>query len=267
MLRLLDHPFEFLFVTFLILLMASITGAWWEKRHPDDTRTDTSFQAIQAGTLGLLGLLLGFSFAMAVTRYDLRIDESIDEANSIHTCWLRAAFLPQPLEQQSRQLIVDYTAVRLHLRDSKSPAEIDNLLRQSRAIQHQLWTVAASNDSPTARDSVTALYISSVNQLIDIANKRREAATNRIPAAAWVLVIFIAAIANGIVGYGSGSKRRWLLIVLPLVVSCSLVLICDLDSSRSNLLQIEPPALNHLQDDLLDPSGFAMTPGPSHASR
>jgi len=45
---------------------------------------------IAAATLGMLGLLLGFTLSMAISRYDARRAVIVDEANAIGTLWLRA---------------------------------------------------------------------------------------------------------------------------------------------------------------------------------
>src|SRR6187397_3131870 len=59
-----------------------------------DEARRTQIGGVQAAVLGLLGLLLGFTFSMAVNRYELRRDMVLKEANAAGTAWLRASLLP-----------------------------------------------------------------------------------------------------------------------------------------------------------------------------
>ena len=78
-----------------------------------------SFRSLMTGTgaamLGMLGLLLGFSLSMAVSRWDARHDVIVNEANAIGTIWLRAGFLEEPLRSDLRDTLREYTDARIAL--------------------------------------------------------------------------------------------------------------------------------------------------------
>ena len=68
---------------------------------------------IHAAVLGMLGLLLGFTFAMALERYDKRRILVIQEANAIGTTFLRASLLPEAHQAPVEDLLRRYLDLRL----------------------------------------------------------------------------------------------------------------------------------------------------------
>ena len=88
------HPSAILVLSFLGLWAATAIGAMLKKRRPLDEGLRTDFNVILGATLTLLGLLIGFSFSMASTRYDQRKTYEEAEANAIGTEYLRADLLP-----------------------------------------------------------------------------------------------------------------------------------------------------------------------------
>ena len=110
----LDHPLIFGPLAFLLLLAAGTIGAWIRStRQTTVTEASDSFKTLEGAVLGLLSLLLGFSFAMAVSRYDARKQLELDEANAIGTTWLRTSALEEPIRTQSRGVLRQYVPIRL----------------------------------------------------------------------------------------------------------------------------------------------------------
>ncbi len=255
MAALLDHPAAFLPVVVVILLLAGFAGLalrlWVPRLASSDHRHDLA--AIQASVLGLLGLLLGFSFSMAVNRYDLRRQLEIDEANAIGTTWLRTANLDQPARTEARRLLRAYVPLRAHLFPSASnPAELAQNARDTDAIQTQLWTIAsdAANLHP---DPVHALVLATLNDSIDLSEKRTAALENRIPGIAWIMLLFISATASLLTGLSLTSRSTLLLCILPVVVGAALTLILDLDTARSGFVQIQQQSMLRLEKQMQDP--------------
>jgi hypothetical protein len=65
---------------------------------------------------------------------------------------------------------------------------------------------------------------------------------NRIPLAAWTLMLAIAICPSALVGAGAdgaGTRSR-LLLVLPLVISIAFLLIADIDSPRRGVIRVIP---------------------------
>lgn len=252
MAALLDHPAAFLPIVVILLLTAGLAGLalrlWVPRLSSPNHRHDLA--AIQASVLGLLGLLLGFSFSMAVNRYDLRRQLEIDEANAIGTTWLRTANLDGPARTEARELLRTYVPLRAHLYPSASnPSELAQNARETGAIQTQLWTIA-SDTANLHPDPVRALLLSTLNDSIDLSEKRTAALENRIPGIAWIMLLFISSTASLLTGLSLTSRSTLLLCILPVVVGAALTLILDLDTPRSGFVKIQQQSMLRLEQQV-----------------
>ncbi|MBB5065018.1 hypothetical protein [Granulicella mallensis] len=239
MLTLLDHPLLFCPFVILFLFLGSLLGAWVRVRRAEAVARDAgSFKALEGAVLGLFALLLGFSFAMAVNRYDLRKQLEVEEANAIGTTWLRTDTLPEPARTAERQLLQQYVPVRLNFVAAGTDAQaIQRSLTQSGELQEQIWKIAAG-DASARRDPVSALLLSSLNDTIDVTEKRTAALENRIPSPAWAILLFMAFVSSALVAISITSRSKRLLVILPVVVGVVFALILDLDSSRSGFIRV-----------------------------
>ena len=100
-----------------------------------------------------------------------------------------------------------------------------------------MWKIAAG-DASVRRDPVSALFVSSLNDMIDVTEKRTAALENRIPSMAWAILLFMAFVSSALVAVSMMSRSKRLLAVLPVVVGVVLALILDLDSSRSGFIRV-----------------------------
>ncbi len=152
-------------VVSLLLLVVTEVGFIFGRRlrGRDDEHRKGQIGGIQGAILGLLALLLGFTFAMAVGRYETRRDLVLQEANSIGTTFLRASFLPPEHRQAVELLLRKYVDARLNFYDAGTDkTEISNAEQTTTSIQQELWShaVAASNVNPTP---LMATFINSLN--------------------------------------------------------------------------------------------------------
>src|SRR3974377_1939224 len=93
--RVTTNPFVVFIVSFIVLWLSALLGDLLRKRiRPLAEEERSDFSVALTGTLTLRGLLLGFPFSMAVTRYDQRKNYEEAEANAIGTEYLRADLLP-----------------------------------------------------------------------------------------------------------------------------------------------------------------------------
>lgn len=234
---LMNHMVLFFATICIILLASSYAGLLIQERQRE-TMAASSFKTLESAVLGLLALLLGFSFSMAVSRYDLRRQLEVEEANSIGTTWLRTETLPEPARSTERQLLRQYVPIRLDFFNAGTDQlAITRSLADGGALQQKIWDVAAA-DASIHRDPISSLFLSTLNDSIDATEKRTAAFENRIPAAAWILLLLVAGVSSLLVGMGASKRSRGLLLALPLVVACAMTLILDLDSPRSGLVRV-----------------------------
>lgn len=218
-------------------------------RTKDEARK-SQIGGIQTVILGMLGLLLGFTYAMAVDRFESRRALVLAEANAIGTTYLRAALLPEVHREAIEKLLRQYTSARLDFysagMDRSRQADARRTITH---IQHQLWThaVAAAKAAPTP---ITAAFISALNETIDLEAARMHAFRTHVPGLVWLLVLAVAACGCCAGGYGagaSGARGAFPTIVLPLLIAVVITLIADLDRSYGSWIGIHQQPLLDLK--------------------
>jgi hypothetical protein len=123
---------------------------------------------LQSACLALLALMIAFTFAMALSRFEGRRDAVLQEANAVGTTALRARLLPEPHNTETPKLLREYVQIRLDVTQrAPSPAEFDVAVADSNRIQQQLWQQAMAMAAKNNDVVPTGLFIHSLNELID----------------------------------------------------------------------------------------------------
>jgi len=224
----------------------------------DEAHRD-EIDVFQAAVLSLLGLLLGFTFAMALERYDNRRALVVSEANAILTTWLRAGLLPGPHQQPVRGLLRDYVDLRLRGRAAlKDPSLTAELRRQNAEIHSKLWE-HAEESAREAPNDITATFVSALNDLFDIDTRRIQAARSRIPNGVWLILLLVGGVGCSVSGYSAGVRRVHSTLVgvlLPLLVTGVILLILDLGNETKGTIGVSQLPLIDLREYLRSiPSG------------
>jgi len=247
----LNYPVLFFPVSLFVLWLSARVGASFRRRRPlkEDERGDFGF--VQAATLTLLGLIIGFSFSMAIGRYDQRRNYEEAEANAIGTEYVRTDLLPAADQARVRALLRKYLDLRILFYRTRNEGEIQKVNGATAQLQEEMWSAvqAPALAHPTP---VMALAVSGMNDVLNSQGYTQAAWWNRIPIAAWGLMITIAICCNFLVGYGgrSAEAKASLLFVLPLVVSIAFLLIADIDSPRGGLIHVPPQNLVSVSQSL-----------------
>jgi hypothetical protein len=245
----LDHPRLFFLLSLFMLWLSAQFGASWRRRRALKEEEREDFAVVQAATLTLLGLIIGFSFSMATTRYDLRKTYEEAEANAIGTEYVRAGLMPAVNVAGVRALLKKYLDLRISFYNSRGDGDLQQVNADTAQLQNQMW--AAVQDPAVAQPSpVIALAVAGMNDVLNSQGYTQAAWWNRIPGAAWMLMFAIAIFCNGLLGYGSRRLQMKLLVILPLVVAVSFFLIADIDSPRRGIIRVRPQNLESVQQSL-----------------
>ena len=219
-------------------------GSYWKQRHPEEQ--ESHIGAMIYATFSLWAFLLAFLVGISVNRFDERRMLVIEEANSIGTTYLRAGYLPEPYADQSRVLLREYADERLKIVEVNTYTAARE---RSEEIQPKLWAIAQILASAQPEKPVLALYIESLNQIIDLHSLRMTALTSaRIPFTIYIGMYLVAMLGLIMLGFQSGiSGTRDLIvtIVLILIFSSVMLLIIDLDRPWGGLLRVnQQPMIN-----------------------
>lgn len=245
------YPRIFFLFSLLVLWLSAQVGASLRRRRPlrDDERDD--FNIVEAATLTLLGLIIGFSFSMATTRYDLRKNYEEAEANAIGTEYFRAGLLPAADAAGVRAQLGKYIELRIRFYGTRDQRELQQIDADTAQLQREMWS-AVQVPAEARPTPVTALAVAGMNDVLNSQGYTQAAWWNRIPVSAWTLMILIAVCCNLLVGYGARSAglKSGLLFILPLVISIAFLLISDIDSPRRGFINVVPQNLESLQKSL-----------------
>jgi hypothetical protein len=227
-----------------VLWLSAQIGSFFHKRRRLEAGVREDFSLILAATLTLLGLIIGFSFSMALSRYDQRQNCEGAEANTIGTEYLRADLLPAADAARVHALLRDYLDERILFYDTHDEQRLRQVNATTAQLQIELWLAvhAQAAAQPTA---TVALIISGMNDVLNSQGSAQAAWWNRIPIEAWGLMAVIAICCNLLVGYSAHRPETEgiLILVLPIVVSISFFLIADIDSPRIGIIRVQPQNL------------------------
>jgi hypothetical protein len=246
----LDYPFLILLLFLLTCRVAASVGAAFHAGQLDQGKRDhDDFTFILGGTLTLLGLIIGFSFSMAVNRYDQRKNYEAQEANAIGTEYVRADLLPPADGSKVRAQLTSYLGQRILCYKSRSDQQLRQINAQTALLQGELWSTVAKQ-AVTQPTPVAALVLSGMNDVLNSQGYTQAAWWNRIPIAAWFLLVAMAIFCNLLTGYGAQGRSKFLFLILPIVLSMSLFLIADIDSPRRGVIRVHPQNLESLAESL-----------------
>jgi hypothetical protein len=221
-----------------VILTTSEIG--WQLAVKGPGQGGDNISTLESALLGLLALIIGFTFAMALSRFEARRDAVLNEANAIGTTALRARLLPEPHRSESLSLLREYVQIRLDIvQTGSSLVDAKTVVARSNKIQEALWQQAKAMAVKDKNLIPTGLFIQSLNEMIDNQGKRLAALRNRVPNIVLIGLFGIASVANGFVGYASGldSKRTRLPVYLiGLLIAMVILLILDLDRPSSGFI-------------------------------
>jgi hypothetical protein len=245
-----DYPLLVLSASFPVFWISTWIGGWFHARHghmEKDRHEDFAF--VLGGALTLLVLIIGFTFSMAVNRYDQRKNLEEEEANAIGTEYVRADLLPATDATRVHEVLKRYLNQRILWYKSRNDPKLRQINVETARLQTELWSIVTppAAEKPT---TVAALILAGMNNVLNSQGYTQASWWNRIPLGAWALLVLISIFCNGLVGYVAQGRSGFLFMILPVVLSISLFLIADIDSARRGVIRTHPQNLETLAASL-----------------
>jgi hypothetical protein len=240
---------------FFVWMLAATEGGFrlgrkFESRTPENIKSQIT--TVEAAILGILALLLGFTISMAVSRFEIRKQLVLEEADAIGTSSLRAQLLPSSARPEIEGLLRQYLNIRLQYGAAGNDlARLEDLNRQTARLQTEFWNRTAVYAQQDPNPVRVGLLLQSLNQVIDLAEARWIAFQNHVPESVIFVNAAVSLLSAVLVGYSFGvNGRRNIFSMFTLAVSITLVLavIIDLDRPRSGYIRIsQQPMIDLLQ--------------------
>ncbi|WP_082990172.1 bestrophin-like domain [Woeseia oceani] len=259
-----DHNSVLICLILLVTMVAGLEigfrgGSKWRERIGDGQRTQLN--AVQGSLLGMLALLLGFTFSLALQRFDDRSKAVVDEANAIGTALLRASVLDATVSTEATASLRAYIDLRVHSAGVSLDYhdERDDLLVRSEQVQAELWSQVQRALQIDDRPATTGLYLQALNDMFDAYGRRDAALSRHVPEAVLFLLFLTFVMVSTIVGITSGAHGgrppKSMIAMVTLIVMLVFIII-DLDRPRRGIIEIDQSSLIKLQQ----PASSGRTP-------
>ncbi len=199
--------------------------------------------AVDAAIFALLGLLLGFAFAGAMSRLDTRRDLIVKETNAIGTAYLRVDLLPLADQPEMRRLFRGYLDERLHVFDSLDRGhDAEPAMAAVARLQREIWTKSVEASRKEATGTVERLVLPALNEMIDVTTTRTVALHTRLPTLILGLLLGVAVLSSLLAGHAMAKRGRRNYLhaaIYAATVSLTIYAVLDLDDPRRGLIRLE----------------------------
>jgi hypothetical protein len=225
----------------LLMVGVTVAGNWLGRRFGRSGADNGDIGTLAGGALGLLALLLGFTFTIALTRYDVRRDMILEEANAITSTANFALMLPAPAPKPILDLLREYTDVRIAFGAPRVPGKLERDTARSLELQTQMWQRAVEIATASPQSLAVHRFVNSLNEVNNIHERRLNALAYHIPIEITFMLLGVAMVAMGITGYHIGSargRRHAASLLMALTVGAVMTMIIDLDRPYHGLIEI-----------------------------
>ena len=200
--------------------------------------------SLETAVFALLGLLIAFTFSGALTRFDVRRGQAVDEANAIGTAYLRVDLLPSSEQPKARDLFRRYVDVRIATYRALPDIQAAQLeLARSQQLQDEIWAHAVSTTRmPESRPGTDLLVLPALNQMFDITTVRVAATQMHPPVIVYLMLLGLALAAALLAGYQTAPQKGydWMQKVgFAGIVALTVYVILDIEYPRLGLVRID----------------------------
>lgn len=244
-------------ILFVALILATEAGYRLGRRADSGTSQSSKSQinSIQASILGVLALLLGFTFSLSLQRYDSRSQAVINEANAIGTVMLRTELLPESVRAETQELVREFLTHRVRAAgislDHADQRKAE--LRESDELLKKLWQNAVQAAAEHPNPVTSGLFVSALNELIDAYGTRDAALNRHVPEAVLFLMFGTFILTASLVGYSSGvsgHRTSFATYALEVLIVFLVFVIIDLDRPRRGIIEVSHQSLIELQESM-----------------
>jgi hypothetical protein len=242
---------------YLILMLAASEVGFRLGRHAASGATDqlkAQTSVVEGSLLGVLALLMGFTMSMAVSRFELRKQLVLQEANAIGTAYLRTQLLPTPENTEMANLLREYVDARVEFVNAGENADRLKAARANAArLQDEFWSRAVAYSQKDPSPVKAGLLLQALNEVIDLESARWMGFYNHVPETVIFVNAIVAFLATIMVGYAYGLEGRrqvFSMCLLAVAITVVLSVIVDLDRPRQGFIRTGQQPMIDLQNQL-----------------
>lgn len=239
-------------VVLALVIGVSFGGSAIGRLRPHATEKDEPATVIQNAAFTITGLLLGFSFALALGRDSNRRLAYIQETNAIESAYMRASLLDDSSAKYVRDGLRRYVAYRIDFaRADADPARRGIDENESRKIQTDLWNVGSAAERRDPHSTAVPLFLTAMTDTIGLSTQQNTILTSHIPDIVMIALVLIALVAAGMMGFvfeRAGKKDTAPRILYAVVFALAIGLVFDLDRPQRGFVRINLAPMIALQE-------------------
>lgn len=231
----------------LAMFAAWQLGRWRGRRLRAESGT-VPVSKFEDASLALLGLLLAFSFSLAIVKYDQRRATLLADTNAIGDFYTCASLIKEPVRTKLQSVIRDYTELRVELPGRRiDEAMLENALGHMQRMQFQMTALV---DQALMADTPIAVPLTNtLNGLISNHAARLAAIRDRLPTGVVALLLVTAVVASMLVGREQGASENADLagtICFIMLATFVVYVILDLNQPERGLFTISQEPMRRL---------------------
>jgi hypothetical protein len=250
------------------LIAAALLGWWLRKLTGDEPKYADQQGYILGAVSGLLALLIGFTFSMAIDRFDTRRGRVLEEANAIEATYVKAQLLGEPYRTQISSTLIRYTDNKILLGEAKPGSRQDQLLAANEKIKTELWDEMVAVFPTIKGLDFSSSFVDTVSNVFEIDAARKAGRRAHVPGQVYAVLILYQLIVALVFGYIlTGRTSRSSGAFLLLLFAMSIVLVIEIDRPVTGRINESQDAMRQLRATLREnpPQSFSKFTQPAQA--
>ena len=232
-------------ILFFGILVALGLGRWIGKRiiarHGPSA---AGIGSLETAVFALLGLIIAFTFAGALSRFDTRRAQIVDEANAIGTAYLRIQLVPASVQPKLRETFRSYVDSRIETyRRLPDIAAANAEIARTEELQAEVWSQAvAAVRMPGTPPMAELLVLPAFNEVFNFITIRSSATLMHPPLVVYAMLIGLAFASALLAGYQTAGERAydWMHQVgFAGIVALTVYVILDIEYPRLGFVRLD----------------------------
>lgn len=195
---------------------------------------------LEGSMLGLLSLLLAFTFNQSASDFATHRNLLVTESNAVETAIWRADLYPDAVRTAFRLDFTEYIEARIAYYDAAADEDLVRAARQKAdVVAIRIWKRAADVARNSNESLGSSQMLPAINAVIDAEARREDARRGHVPDPILALLFVLSVAGSFIVGYANKSRRiDWVVLFsYSLMTVMTVYIILDLDRPRRGLIE------------------------------
>lgn len=233
----LESRLAFVAIFFIVLLAFLEVGLriGRARRARNGEKADEGATLVVGSILGLLAFVLALNLSNASSRFDRRINATLEEVNAIGTALMQASAIAEGGSDGIAAKLKTYLEIRhAYAGASREPGELARIAAETQKLQGEIWAQLSSLVAERPAPDVVSL-MNAINAAFDSSTAMQLAMEYRMPEQVIWLLLVMSGLGIAAVGYQfglTGRRGRGPGIVLSVLWCVIVTEIMDIGSAR-----------------------------------